>query len=468
MTAHDQVLRSWLAACGLAGLAGCSTYQAKPIDAAAVEQALQPQPLASVKVEAARLKHPLLAPLTIDGVGGFSPDEIAVIVVVASPELRALRDQRGVAEAQVIQAGILPNPQFGYSLDNPHGRNSDSTLVAARNLGLTWEVTSLLTHHDQVKAARASAQSLDLSVAWQEWQAAEDARLRACRILSLEERLPLARTIENQLADTLALTRRGLQLNYKTTTDTTTAAEAFSQAQATRFDLEQQLTAERAALNLSLGMPAGERVPLKSGALAAASAAGPLPTAPELIQGLEDRRLDLVALRYGYASEEATLRAAVLAQFPKIGLNVNQARDTTPVYTRGFGVTVDIPIFDRNQGQIAIGRATRQQLFDEYVARVAEARSQIGQALAAFAVARAQLQTVEAALPEVRELVAAYDQALRTRNADEFSARDARAALATREIEQSQLRQQLLELGVALEIAAGRPSLTHTLFPGSP
>jgi outer membrane protein TolC len=468
VTSGQNVRRAALALLGLGGLAACSTYRAKPLDPAAIDQALRPAPIESVKLAAAQLKHPLLAPLVIDGTGGFTPDEIAVITVIASPELRALRDQRGVAEAQVVQAGILPNPQLGYSIDNPHGQNSDPTLVAARNFGLTWEVTSLLTHRDLGRAARASAKSLDLSVAWQEWQTAQDARLRALRILSIEQRLPWARSIETQLADTLALTRKGVGLNYRTTADTTTTAAAFSQAQSARFDLEQQLTTERAALNLALGMPAAAIVPLKASSFSAASAAGPLPPAAELLQGLEDRRLDLIALRYGYDSQEATLRAAVLAQFPRIGVNVNRARDTTPVYTRGLGFSVDLPIFDRNQGQIAIGRATRQQLFDEYVARVAEARSQIGQALAAFTVARTQLQTVEALLPESRELVAAYDRALETRNADEFTARDARAALATHEIEQSQLRQQLLELAVALEIASGRPSLTRTLFPGSP
>ena len=94
-------------------LGGCSTYEANPIDGASVNRALEPEPLDSVKVAASQLKHPLLAPIVIDGRGGFTPEEVAVMVVVVSPDLRALRDQRGVAEAQILQAGILPNPQLG-------------------------------------------------------------------------------------------------------------------------------------------------------------------------------------------------------------------------------------------------------------------------------------------------------------------------------------------------------------------
>jgi outer membrane protein TolC len=447
---------AWSAA-ALAALPGCSTYRERPLDRAAVDAALQAPPPERVRAAAADLKHPLVRPLAIDGRDGYTPDEVAVMAVVSSPELRALRDQRGVAEAQVIQAGILPNPQIAYSIDRPHG-NDDPTLVPAKSLGLSWDVTSLLTRGDQVAGARAGARALDLSVAWQEWQAAQDARLRAFRILSLEERLPLARIIEGNLAATLELTREAVKLGHRTAPDLTQAADAWTQAQGARYDIEQQLVSERAALRLALGLPPGAPLVLK------ASPAFPeLPadttSAEALLEGLEDRRLDLVALRFGYESQEASLRAAVKAQFPKIGLTIDKARDTTPVYTRGFGATIDIPIFDRNQGQVAIGEATRRQLFDEYVARVAEARSQVGQILAALQAARAQLRAAEASLPDLESLVGSLSRAAEARNADVLSLRDAQDALATREIDCSQLRQGALELGVALEIATGRPLL---------
>src|SRR5579883_1207733 len=134
---HLHCASALAAACAL--LSGCATYHAKPLDQAAVDQALQPQPIESVRVAASELKHPLVAPITIDGSGGYSPDEIAVMVVIVSPELRALRDQKGVAEAQVLQAGILPNPQLNWSYDAPHG-NSDPTLVAAKSLGLNYNL----------------------------------------------------------------------------------------------------------------------------------------------------------------------------------------------------------------------------------------------------------------------------------------------------------------------------------------
>ena len=71
--------------------------------------------------------------MAIDGRDGFTPDELAVMAVIVSPGLRALRDQRGVAQAQVLQAGLLPNPQLGYTFDQQHG-NHDPTLVNGNRL----------------------------------------------------------------------------------------------------------------------------------------------------------------------------------------------------------------------------------------------------------------------------------------------------------------------------------------------
>lgn len=57
-----------------------------------------------------------------------------------------------------------------------------------------------------------------------------------------------------------------------------------------------------------------------------------LPSEGELIADLENSRLDLVGLRQGYQSQEQTVRAAVLAQFPKVVFGFNpHSSDTTNV-----------------------------------------------------------------------------------------------------------------------------------------
>ena len=444
----------------LAFLAGCAHPETQPalLNPATVETALQPPSLASIRISAAKLAHPILQPLRIDGRDGFSPDEIAVMTVIVSQQLRALRDQRGVAQAQVLQAGILPNPQLGYSIDQPHGDNFPG-LINGQNLGLSWDFTALLGRQDRINSAQSSAGALDLSIAWQEWQAAQDARLRAFRLLAMRARLPLLREIETDLADALAANRQAASLGHKTVGDVTLASEALIAAQTARLTAEQDYIAERAALNVALGQPADTEIALKPAATF--PELPPDTSAATLLQGLEQRRLDLVALTLGYESQEANLRAAVKAQFPKIGLSVAKANDTSDVRTRTYGVTIDLPLFDRNQGNVASARATRQQLFDEYVARVAEARADVIVLLGKLAAARTQLQADTAALPDLEYLVASLAKALESRNADVTAYRDARGSLAAHRLEQGNLQQQTIELAVALELATGRPLLNR-------
>lgn len=441
------------------GLAGCATYRAQPLNEAAVQQALQPPSLAAVKVAVGKLDHPLLKPVQIDGRGGFSPDEIALMAVIVNPQLRAARDRRGVQQAQVLQAGILPNPQFGFTADGPHG-NADSALVTGRSLGLSWDIAALLSRHDELAAAKATAQSLDLDLAWQEWQVAQEARLRTYRLLALEKQVPLARAIEHDRAATVSLIKQAVALGEGTRSDLAAAQAALSDARTARLDLDQQLSDDRIALNVTLGQPAGQPLRLKPEPELPRWAEGTA-IADHLLAGLEKRRLDLVALQLGYQSEEASLRAAIINQFPRIGLNFNRARDTSNVKTFGYGVTVDLPLFDHNQGQIAWHRATRQQLFDEYVARVAEARADVVRILTHLTKARARLESLEAQLPELERVVAGLGRELKQGNTGLLSYREARTTLRAKRIDHIRLRQDILELGVALELATGRPLLDH-------
>ncbi|TLY75875.1 MAG: TolC family protein [Gammaproteobacteria bacterium] len=449
----------WLASGALAALlSGCALYHPMPLDETTRAEALAPLRLDRVKVAAAALEHPLVKPIVIDGAGGFSPDEIAVMAVIVSPQLRALRDQRGVARAQVIQAGILPNPQLSRTLDYPH--ETDPTAITAKNTTLSWDLSTLLARHDEIAAARANAEAVDLQIAWAEWQVAQDARLRSFRLLSMQTQLPLAREIEEGLTHNIEAIRKALARGYKTTADLTAATDLLTQARNNRLALEQAITADRLALNIALAIPVEQTLQIKPAGkfpeLAAQQGA-----LDELLGGIEKRRLDLVALQLGYRSQEATLRAAVKSQFPRIGVSFTRANDSSNITTLGGGVNLELPIFDRRQGVVAAAKASRQQLFDEYYARVAEARAEVRQILENLAAIRTQLEEATRSLPDLEQLAASYEKAYQSNNADVVTFRDAHAALATRRMEQSRLQQDLLELSVALEIATGRPLLNR-------
>ena len=78
-------------------ISGCETSRPKPLDAAAVNAAIKSIPIQTLRVQAQNIKHPIVKPLKFDERDGLSPDEAAVLAVLANPSLRAIRDQHSIA-----------------------------------------------------------------------------------------------------------------------------------------------------------------------------------------------------------------------------------------------------------------------------------------------------------------------------------------------------------------------------------
>jgi outer membrane protein TolC len=116
---------------------------------------------------------------------------------------------------------------------------------------------------------------------------------------------------------------------------------------------------------------------------------------------------------------------------------------------------VDLPLFDRNQGSIALEKATRQQLFDEFINRVFEARNDIAVCVAEIESLNRQIAFAESAVPVLERLVADYEKAVNVGNADVLSYYTVRNDLDKKKIEIVKLRQERIDGWIALENAAG-------------
>ncbi|MDA8387156.1 MAG: TolC family protein [Nitrospiraceae bacterium] len=433
-------------------LQACAVYRPKPLGERQVAQALAPPNLESIRIKAGEIKHPILKPRHIDFKEGISAEDAAVIAVIANPVLRAERDRRGIARAQLLEAGILPNPVFGYSLDFPTG-GSDQGTVNAYGLGLDWDIKSLLTRSARVSAARAAAAQVDLGVAWEEWQVAEYAKLAVYRSIILRKELRVAQAEERELRKNLEAIKKAVAEGNMTVVDLEAVQATVRATHGTVLDIRQRLEQERLGLDRTLGFPPSSRILLEKDA--AFPAPKTLPALEDIMRGLEKRRLDLLALRQGYLSREASLRAAVRARFPDIGIGFSHARDTTNVITTGFSVSISLPFFDRNQGVIAIEKASRRQLYDEYLGRVFEARADAAGILANIGAARARALAALKAVQSQEKLVhVSYDGYLEG-NIDALSYYNEVDKLTSARLDVLKLEQDLAGLYVALEITAG-------------
>lgn len=430
---------------------GCATYRPMPLAQDAGTTAVLTLPPADVErlMAAANSRG---GGILIDLSDGVSPDEAAVVAVVASPSLRAERSKLDVASAQLVQAGLLPNPQITASVDPVTGGDTTDTTTGWL-VGLDWEVTSLIAHDAKISAARNESASVRLDVAWKEWQAAAAARLAVLDLMAAHALLADAVEQDRGQAENLASVRSAFDKRLKTVVDVAAAETASRAAHATVLTQEREVAHQSSQLNRAMGLPPAQRVEADERLRLPSSIS--LPSANQLFEGAEERRLDLVALRRGYDAQEDTLRAAVLGQFPKVSLGFNRANDTSNVHTFGFGVTVDLPIFDHSQGAIAVATATRQQLHDEYADRLFTARADIAAAIADIEALGREIAAAEEAAAAAGRLTDTYRKAAEARNLDVSGYYTAWNEWAQRRAEVIKLKQLLAQNAVALELAAG-------------
>jgi cobalt-zinc-cadmium efflux system outer membrane protein len=438
----------------LISLSSCASYRPLPLSNASIQQRFRMPALKALQIAAAQLHHPLLAPVPLNLRSGIGPDQAAILAVILNPKLRAERDRRGLAAAQLIQAGILPNPTIGYTRDFVTGGNTVGTVTAFGFTG-SWDISALVSHSAKVAAARANVQAISLDVAWTEWQTAVAAKLALYRVVALEAELIRAKQIDSDQQQTVDTLQAAVDRHEKSVLDLAAAQASREDARATVLTLEQERDRQRLELKKAVGVLPETELPIEQGVALPSDLQ--LPSEGELVADLEHRRLDLVGLRQGYQSQEQTVRAAVLAQFPKVVLGFNpHSSDTTNVHTAGFGITIDLPVFDRNQGNIAIETATRQKLFDEYTARVFEARSDIATAVADIRSLNRQVAAAEAALLVLRNLVDIAKAALDQGAADVLGYFQAKTNLNQKSLQIIKLKQQLVDSRIALELASGR------------
>ncbi|HVI53782.1 MAG TPA: TolC family protein [Luteibacter sp.] len=342
------------AACGrvLASLlvvvsGGCASYR--------------PLPLAS---------HPDLAPRVEDlqGADGVHApyDEAAVLrlVWINNPTLAAARDQRGIAQAEVLDASILPNPSVQANLGFLVSGAGD---VPAWSAGFAQSLQGLVARGARRDEARASASSTDAQLLWESWVALSRARQLVVDIVDGERRLALQEASAERLASRAASLRTAVARGDEASGAASAVFVAASDARTACDDARHTLRAQRGELAGMMRLSPDAPLPL-----------APLPPLPPFdvaqaestIASMGEHRPDLAALRFGYAAQEARLRGAILSRFAPLSIGMNASRDSSKVLNIGPAVSFDLPLFDRQQGKIAMAEATRQQLHDEYTARI--------------------------------------------------------------------------------------------------
>ncbi|HET9834815.1 MAG TPA: TolC family protein [Rhodanobacteraceae bacterium] len=366
-------------------LAGCATYRPLPLD-----NTQRQQKLADITVPAASMPVPELRAHRFDPTDGLDVTEVAMLAVANNPDLRSQRDDLAIARAQAFAAGLLPDPDLSYEHDRPDPGQAENT--PAFNLGLTWNLGDLLTRAARVASAKAGTRQVHLDLLWSEWQTVAKARTLFDKMYSARALMARLQIEQDALAPIRQYVERALKAGDLTYDSASAGLNAASDVDNKRVDAQRQLDQAEHDLHGLLGLDDSVSLHLVGPPYAVEPDAA---QAAKALQEMPERRPDLLALQAGYASQQQKLRATVLAQFPAITVGFTRARDTSNIHTSGFSVGLSLPLFDGNRRPIAIERATRQKLHDEYQARVQADRNDVALLLK-------QVQGFQTQLPAMR------------------------------------------------------------------
>jgi outer membrane protein TolC len=421
-------------------MAGCASYGPLPLNTSATMKDRVEQ----LDVEA----HPLPPQLGID--------DIALLALRNNPDLVGARAQRGLAQAQMLAAGIAPNPSlngsYGFLLGGPG-------TIGALAAGLSQDLKSLVTLSSRRVSAAHAARQVDARLLWQEWQTVAKARLLATDLVEGEKQHRVLQQNAQLLQELLSRNREALAQGDTTLTALVPDLSAAAGSRKQLDDLQRQQETRRHDLNVLLGLSPLASLPLSDSLdLPVIDATA----AERALFNLADRRPDLVALQLGYRSQEEKVRGAILAQFPMLSLGIAGGHDNSNVRTLGPQITIDLPLFNRNQGNIEVEIATRQQLRDEFTARLMTAKAEVQSLLADIALLQGQLATKRPQLTELEQTAARAQGAYQAGDLDERTYVDVVSARSAKQQEILVIEQTLLEqqIAVATLIGAGMPPVT--------
>jgi outer membrane protein TolC len=435
-----RVAALWCCVGGALGflLAACASYQALPLKTRAELK----HKLSELDYTGVRIDRPL------------SVYDIAVLAVENNADLKATRTQRGVARAQVLEAGLLPNPSINVSygfLLNPPVAIFDSITA-----GITQDIQKTITLQGRLRTAQAAALQVDASILWEEWQLIGKARLLVFDLVELEKQHKVLMDYTSALRGRFERGRRALSEGNVTLSTVAPDLQAYNETRKDLNDLERDLEDKRHDLDALLGLAPEVMIPLQTQLQV-------LQVDPKAVMAaladLADRRPDLIALQLGYRSQDEKFRGAIVGQFPALTFGPTYSRDTSDVRTFGPNLTMDLPIFDRNQGNVAIEKATREQLRAEFNARLQGAHGEVLASLATQRLIGRQLDEERAELPVLQGFANQAESAMNAGNIDERAYVDLISANFAKKRTVLQLEQLLLEQQVAIAtlIGAGMP-----------
>lgn len=295
---------------------------------------------------------------------GLTEDESVAIALWNNAAYQAMLADLGVSSAQLLDAGLISDPQF--QLFFPLGpKQLEFTTFQA--------VDALWLQPIRVKAAELDLDRVSETMVQNGLDVIRDVRVAHANLLLAQQQAAVAREAESLRTQIADLAQKRLDAGDISELEATTSRIDALQAQATAGRAMQDAELARQQLRVLLGLRSPEFSVQSSALTAVVSPSLPLDFEPSTLDSPDSLLGTALAMRPDLRAAEIAIEAAC----ERAGLARNQFMNLDAVYdangsgSRGFesgaGLRFTIPIFNRNQGGIAIADAQLQGMVQQYV-----------------------------------------------------------------------------------------------------
>ncbi|KJK17733.1 type I secretion protein TolC [Pseudomonas sp. 2(2015)] len=367
-----------------------------------------------------------------------------------NPELAAARWGIDIAEGERRQAGVLPNPELSWEVEDTR-KGSQTTTVGVSQL---FELGGK-------RGARLNVAGRDAELAALELERQRNV-LRAEVIAAFQAAAQAQEGL--QLAEqSLRLSERALQVvqgrvraGSASPVEATRAQVQLSEVRLEQGRAEQALTVAYQQLAAVTGAARVQFSRVDGGL----QANDDIPSRTLLLDRLE-QTADLRLARLQIDQREAALGLARSQRIPDLTVSVgSQYSETDRERINVVGLSVPIPLFDRNQGNVLAAARRADQARDQRNGAELRLRSEVVQALAQWSTAASEVQTFDRSiLPSAQQ---ALDAATRGFERGKFAfldVLDAQRTLVAARLQYLQAQAQSSEARVRLERIFGDLSL---------
>jgi len=449
-----RLLIAWM----VLALSGCASYIAKPIDPGALQTALESRRLDAPDVrrfiERASGHEQAVWPPTI-----WDLNLLTLAAFYYHPDLEQAQARRLAAEAAIVTAGGRPNPTLGASLQN----NTDTPPGQSPwtyGLGLDIPLETAGKRDYRIDQAKYLAQAAKLREAEAVWQVRSRVRTDLLATYPTETLVRRQRDLQAQIT---RLLKRRFAVGYASQPELTQARLALNQAVLALRANQKQRAENLARLGAAVGVPviALQEEKISYATFEQLPPVSALPPAKVRREALLSRP-DVLAALADYEASQSALQLEIARQYPDISLGPGYTWDQGQVKW-SLGLSLVLPLLNRNEGPIAEAKARREQAAAAFLAVQAKAIAEVDEALAGYGHAVQMVETADTLLRDQQKNERAVTAGYEAGEADRLAWLSAQYQTVTAELARIDALSQAQQSLGRLEDALQRPIGAHVL-----